>query len=91
MIFTPEYSDSEVSSVPNCICGNSGRGRDENACRRRHTCVGCGFDRDEHQRRLLILRREGLKEVGFNQHSDLLKKYGVNGDLKLLSLRVGKR
>lgn len=88
--YTPNYEENDVSAVPNCLCGASGKGRDENACRRRHSCIGCGFDKDEHQRRLNILRQEGLRVISFNHKSDLLHKYGVSGDLKLHGLRMRK-
>lgn len=86
--FSPNYNEQDVSAIPNCLCGANGKGRDENACNRRRSCVGCGFDKEEYLRRIRILRRDGLKDIGFNQHSDLLKKYGISVDLKLRGINV---
>lgn len=90
-IYTPQDTEVETTAMPNCLCGENGRVRNERECFRRGGCKGCGFDRDEHMRRLEILRENGLRPLTSARRSILLQEWSVNPNWELFGLRVGKK
>lgn len=56
-----EFDDSNPNDRENCLCGIKGKSRNEKACGLK-SCLKCGFDKDEHARRISILKRYGLSE-----------------------------
>lgn len=90
-IYTPQYTEVETSPMKNCLCGENGRVRNERECSRRGGCVGCGFDKAEHERRLGILRDKGIKPLSSARKAILLQEWGINPKLEICSLRVGKK
>ena len=90
-IYTPQYTEAETTAMPNCLCGENGRNRNERECTRRGGCKGCGFDREEHLRRLEILRNHGVRPLSDARRSVLLQQWSVNPTWEIFGLRVGKK
>ena len=89
-IYIPQYTEVETTAMPNCMCGDNGRSRNERECKRRGGCRGCGFDRDEHTRRLGIIRDKGMQPITTARRADLLHEWNINPTWDLYGLRVGK-
>lgn len=89
--YIPQYDEQDLAAMPNCLCGESGKSRNERECLHRKSCAGCGFDKTEHQRRVNLIRRAGLQEISFGYQTDLMQKYGVGGERKLRGLIVRKK
>ena len=77
--------------MPNCMCGENGRARNKRECVRRGGCTGCGFDREEHARRLEILRDKGVQHISNPRREYLVREWGVNQYFEIFGLRVGKK
>lgn len=90
-IYMPNYTKAETTAMTNCLCGDSGRSRNDKECARKKNCEGCGFDRNEHERRIAILRSVGLKKVPPMQMDDLAVAWGVNRNKSLFRLEIGKK
>lgn len=90
-IYVPQYTEVPTEEMPNCLCGENGRVRNERECNRQGGCRGCGFDREEHMRRLAVLRDKGLKSLTSARRSILLQEWSVNPAWELVGLRVGKK
>ena len=90
-IYVPQYTEVEMTPMPNCLLGENGRVRNERECNRQGGCRGCGFDREEHTRRLAILRDKGLRPLTPARRSILLQEWSVNPNWELFGLRVGKK
>jgi len=90
-IYVPQYTEVPTSEMPNCLCGDKGRVRNERECVRRGGCRGCGFDCDEHMRRLEILRGNGMKLITAARRADLLRDWGINPNFEIFGLRVGTK
>ena len=90
-IYIPQYTEVETTSMPNCMCGDKGRCRNERECNRQGGCGGCGFDRDEHERRLAILREKGMQPITPGRRASLVKEWGVSSRIELSGLRIGKK
>lgn len=90
-IYIPHYTEVETTVMPNCLCGENGRCRNERECNRQGGCRGCGFDRDEYLRRLAILRDQGVRPLSAGRRSVLLQEWSVNPTWDLYGLRVGKK
>lgn len=90
-IYVPQYTEVPTEEMPNCLCGENGRVRNERECSRRGGCVGCGFDVEEHARRLEILREKGIAPISTVRRENLLHEWSVNPTWDLFGLRVGKK
>lgn len=90
-IYYPQYKEQILDAMPNCMCGENGRSRNDRECVRRGGCRGCGFDRDEYMRRLALLRDVGIKHISSAHRADLVRDWGVNPTFEIFSLRVGKK
>ncbi|MBR4856543.1 MAG: hypothetical protein IKU94_07970 [Bacteroidaceae bacterium] len=90
-IYFPQYKEQSVDAMPNCLCGDDGRNRNERECFRRGGCRGCGFDRDEYLRRLDIIRNKGMQPVTTARMADLIRDWSVNPYSDIIGLRVGKK
>ena len=55
-----ELDKYDEGLMPNCLCGENGRSRNDKVCGTGKKCFDCGFDRDEHARRISKLRQNGL-------------------------------
>jgi len=90
-IYIPKYKDIDATVMPNCLCGDSGKNRNERECNRRGGCAGCGFDKAEHQRRLMLIQSVGLRPISEKQKKTLRIEWGMNTNRDLVGLRVGKK
>lgn len=90
-IYASRYVQAETTAMENCLCGENGRSRNEKECARRKGCAGCGFDRDEYQRRVAVLRSGGLRRVPEDRMQDMATGWGVNTHLELYSLQLEKK
>lgn len=90
-IYFPQYKEQSIDAMPNCLCGEDGRNRNERECFRRGGCRGCGFDREEHLRRLAIIQDKGLRPLTAARRSILLQEWGINPAWDISGLRVGKK
>lgn len=90
-IYIPQYTEVETTAMPNCMCGENGRCRNERECKRQGGCRGCGFDRDEHTRRLNLLSEKGVQHITTARRADLTREWGVNPQYEIFGLRVGKK
>ncbi len=87
-IYEPQYKEVETTAMPNCLCGENGKVRNENECKVHGGCTGCGFDRAEHKRRIDILRSQGVRLISDHYREHLLKKWGMNPNLEIRGLRI---
>ena len=90
-IYIPKYKDFDTSVMPNCLCGDSGKNRNERECVRQGGCTGCGFDINEHRRRLMLIQSGGLRPISEKRKQILRSDWGMNTNLSLVGLRVGKK
>lgn len=90
-IYYPQYKEQSVDAMPNCLCGDDGRNRNERECFRRGGCRGCGFDVEEHSRRLELIRDVGLKPITDKRRDSMRTEWGVNPFFEVYGLRVGKK
>lgn len=90
-IYVPQHTEAETTAIPNCLCGDKGRARNERECVRRGGCRGCGFDREEYIRRLKILHDKGMKPITTARRADLLHEWGMNPNSEISGLRIGKK
>lgn len=90
-IYYPQYKEQSLDSKPNCMCGDAGRSRNERECTRRGGCRGCGFDMEEHARRLNLIRDIGLKPITDKRRHDLRVEWGISPFCEIYGLRVGKK
>ena len=90
-IYAPQYKEQSVDAMPNCLCGDDGRNRNERECLRRGGCRGCGFDREEHTRRLDLIRENGMQPVTTARMADLIRDWSANPNSEIIGLRVGKK
>ena len=90
-IYFPQYKEQSVDAMPNCLCGDDGRNRNERECCRRGGCRGCGFDVEEHSRRLELIRDVGLKPITDKRRDSMRIEWGVNPFFEVYGLRVGKK
>lgn len=90
-IYVPQYKEHATAAVPNCMCGDQGRNRNEGECKRRSSCYGCGFDRTEYMRRINLIHNAGLTELGERRKERLLKEYKANVSKPLYGLTIGKK
>lgn len=90
-IYFPQYKEQSVDAMPNCLCGDDGRNRNERECFRRGGCRGCGFDREEHTRRLDLIRENGMQPVTTARMADLIRDWSANPNSEIIGLRVGKK
>lgn len=90
-IYIPQYTEVETTAMPNCMCGDAGRSRNERECTRRGGCRGCGFDMEEHARRLNLIRDVGLKPITDKRRDNMRIEWGVNPFFEVYGLRVGKK
>lgn len=89
-IYVPQYKERDNDAKPNCLCGEDGRNRNENECRHRGTCAGCGFDRTEHMRRISLIHDGGLEPISEKQRNALREKWKakIDEDHRIVGLRV---
>lgn len=90
-IYFPQYKEQSVDAMPNCLCGDDGRNRNERECFRRGGCRGCGFDQEEHTRRLDLIRDKGMQPITTARRADMIRDWGMDPNLKIIGLRVGKK
>lgn len=90
-IYVPQYKEHDTDAMPNCMCGDQGRNRNESLCKRTNACVGCGFDRREFNRRISLLRAGGLTEMGEKRKEYLRSNFKANTSRPLMTLVVGKK
>lgn len=87
--YTPQEYD--MPEAENCLCGDKGRNRNERECVRRGGCRGCGFDREEHARRLDLIRAKGMQPITPARRADMIRDWGMNPNSEIIGLRVGKK
>lgn len=90
-IYIPQYKSHDTTIMPNCMCGELGRNRNEPECNRRKSCAGCGFDRTEYMRRINMIRDRGLSVIGERRKERLRKEFKANVEKPLYCLNLGKR
>lgn len=89
-IYVPQYKDYDLDAVPNCMCGDNGRSRNEHECKRQGGCSGCGFDRTEYMRRINLIHDGGLQPITEDQRNALREKWKakIDADHRIVGLRV---
>ena len=90
-IYVPQYKEHDTEVMPNCMCGDKGRNRNEGECKRRKSCDGCGFDQKEYMRRINLIHERGLTEIGENRKERLRKEFKADISKPLYGLYFGKR
>ena len=91
MNYVSQLKEKDTSAVPNCLCGDQGRNRNEGECNRRKSCEGCGFDRKEYMRRINLIHDSGLTAIGEHRKEHLLKEFKTDVARPLYGLYLGKR
>lgn len=90
-IYFPQYVQFENDDMPNCMCGDKGKNRNERECKRRGGCQGCGFDIGEYNRRISVIRSQGLSTASDAYKAQLLKEWGVDIRRSIQTLKVGTK
>lgn len=90
MNYVSQLKEKDTDAMPNCLCGDQGRNRNEGECKRRKSCDGCGFDRKEYMRRINLIHERGLKKIGTLRKEQLQKEYHANVSIPLYGLSLSK-
>lgn len=74
----------------NCLLGDKGKSRNVPLCDQRKSCIGCGWDKTEHRRRISLIRSKGLTPISEFQKNKLRTVYGADISGELISAHIRK-